>query len=393
MKKLLNVLCVCLAISLGVMCGITLNLSKVRGRVSLGGAESDNTAKTSTYFTITDVDDPDKIVLLKGEGINVDDEYLSEENDLWKIVEVDNKNKKGKAEYIGKEELPKYDVKRKVSAPVAEAASRKKVGVYHTHNDESYYDPDGTDSVYGKGGIHDVGKKLVSNLENLGFNVVYREDLHLPHNSGAYTRSQVTAQAILDTGNIDALFDVHRDSTPRQYYITTVDGEEMSKVRMVVGSANSNFAENKEFAYSIKAYADKVYPGLIKDIYMGKGNYNQQLLSRGMLFEFGSENVEKELCLRSTAPLSKVLDVVMYGTSGASLKSVADVSGGGESKQAIVTGIVQKQSTASVSFIWILLGSIGFYFAVLGIVCIFSKTVRYKVARFFKELVPIRKGK
>ena len=160
---------------------------------------------------------------------------------------------------------------------------------------------------------------------------------------------------------------------------------------MVVGSANSNFAENKEFAYSIKAYADKVYPGLIKDIYMGKGNYNQQLLSRGMLFEFGSENVEKELCQRSTLPLAKVLDVVMYGTSGANVRSVADVSGSNEGEAAVVTGIVYKQSTASVSFIWILLGSIVFYFAVLGIVCIFSKTARYKTARFFKELIPIRK--
>ncbi len=392
MKRFIKILCVCLAVFMGTMCGVTTNLSKVRGRVSLGGAES-NTNNNSSYYTITDWADSDRVVLLKGEGINVDDEYLSEENELWRIVEVDNKTKKGKAEYIGKEQLPKYDVKRKVNAPVAEAASRKKVGIYHTHNDESYYNPDGTDSVYGKGGIHDVGKSFVNNLESLGFDVVYREDLHLPHNSGAYTRSQVTASAILDTGNIDALFDVHRDSTPRSYYVTTVDGTQMSKVRMVVGSANTNFAENKEFAYAIKSYADQVYPGLIKDIYMGRGNYNQQLLSRGMLFEFGSENVEKELCQRSTQPLSKVLDVVMYGTSGASLRSVADVSGTGESEDAVVTGIVNKSSTASVSFIWILLGSIAFYFAVLGIVCIFSKTARYKVGRFFKELIPFKSKK
>ena len=391
MKKILGILCVCFALFSGAMCGITTNLSRARGRVSLGGAE-EISQSSSSYYTITDWADSDRVVLLKGEGINVDDEYLSEDNELWRIVEVDNKNKKGKAEYIGKEQLPKYDVKRKVSAPVAEAASRKKVGVYHTHNDESYFTPDGTDSVYGKGGIHDVGKSFVNNLESLGFDVVYREDLHLPHNSGAYTRSQVTAQAILDTGNIDALFDVHRDSTPRKYYITNVDGQEMTKVRMVVGSANSNFAENKEFAYAIKSYADSVYPGLIKDIYMGRGNYNQQLLSRGILFEFGSENVEKELCLKSTEPLAKVLDVVMYGTSGANVRSVADVSGSNEGETAVVTGIVYKQSTASVSFIWILLGSIAFYFVVLGIVCIFSKTARYKTARFFKELVQF-KGK
>lgn len=347
--------------------------------------------ETAKYYTVYDYASPKKVVFVKGEGICVDDEYLSEDNKLYRIVEVDNKSKTAKAEFICDEKLPEYDVKFKEEKNVASAeSSKKKVGVYHTHNDESYYDPDKTDSVYGKGGIHDVGKAFVKQLENLGISVVYREDLHLPHNSGAYTRSQVTASSILNQGGIDALFDVHRDSVPRKEYFTTVNGENMSKVRMVVGSANQNYYENKEFAYSIKAYADKVYPGLIKDIYMGRGNYNQQLLSRGMLFEFGCENIEKSLAIKSTEPLSKVVDVVLYGSDGASKKSMTAVSSS-SGKEAVITGIISKKSTASISFFWILLGSIGCYFAVLGIVCIFSKTARYKTSRFFKELFAFRK--
>ena len=46
----------------------------------------------------------------------------------------------------------------------------------------------------------------------------------------------------------------------------------MSKVRMVVGSANVKSGINKEFALNIKAYADQVYPGLIKDIYKNLDN-------------------------------------------------------------------------------------------------------------------------
>lgn len=346
--------------------------------------------ETAKYYTVYDYSSPKKVVFVKGEGICVDDEYLSADNKLYRIVEVDNKTKTAKAEFICDEKLPEFDVKFKEEKNIAKAESKKKVGVYHTHNDESYYDPDKTDSVYGKGGIHDVGKAFVKQLEGLGIDVVYREDLHLPHNSGAYTRSQVTASSILNQGGIDALFDVHRDSVPRKEYFTTVNGEDMSKVRMVVGSANQNYYENKEFAYSIKAYADKVYPGLIKDIYMGRGNYNQQLLSRGMLFEFGCENIEKSLAIKSTEPLSKVVDVVLYGSSGASKKSMTAVSSS-SGNQAVVTGIISKKSTASLSFFWILLGSIGFYFAVLGIVCIFSKTARYKTSRFFKELFAFRK--
>ena len=358
---------------------------EVKGRVKAEEIKS--------YYTIYNADNPEEIVLVKGEGIYVDDEYLSSDNKLYRIVAIDNKTKTGKAEFIKDEELPKYQVKRKISSNVAKAESNKKVGVYHTHNDESYLTGDGYDSVYGKGGIHDVGKKFVDKLKSLNFNVVYKEDLHLPHNSGAYTRSQVTANAILETGNVDALFDLHRDSTPRSEYLTTVDGEEMSKVRMVVGSANQNYYENRDFAYSIKAYADEVYPGLIKDIYMGKGNYNQQLTSRGMLFEMGCEKIEKDLVMKSVTPLAKTLDVVLYGSNSASQESTNDVqfvnSSTGEAS--VVTGIVDKKSTSSLSFIWVLLGGIAFYFVVLGIVCIFSKTVRYRTKRFFMELIPLKR--
>lgn len=345
------------------------------------------------YYTIFDYDEPDKVVFIKGEGIQVEDEYLSSDNKLYRIVSVDNKNKTGKAEFVCNEELPKYNVTRRTNEDKAVAESNKKVGVYHTHNDECYLDSDGTDSIYGKGGIHDVGKKFVEKLRAKNFEVVYREDLHLPHNSGAYTRSQVTASSILETGNVDALFDLHRDSTPRSEYLTKVDGEEMSKVRMVVGSANQNYYENKEFAYAIKAYADEVYPGLIKDIYMGKGNYNQQLLSRGMLFEMGCEKIEKELVMKSVTPLTKVVDVVLYGSDNASQEAMNDVklatTETGEEQK--ITGIVEKKSTKSISFIWILLSGIAFYFIVLGIVCIFSKETRQRTKRFFCELIPIKK--
>lgn len=374
-----------------VMCSVSLLGFRDQG-YNKGKRAYAETERTQTkYFTVYDYSEPKKVVFVKGEGINVDDEYLSGDNKLYKIVEVDNKNKTAKAEFICDEKLPEYNIKPRKSENIASAEAKKKVGVYHTHNDESYYDPDGVDSVYGKGGIHNVGAKFVSALESLGIDVVYKEDLHLPHNSGAYTRSQVTASAILNQGGIDALFDVHRDSTPRSEYITTVDGVKMSKIRMVVGSANQNYYENKEFAYSIKAYADKVYPGLIKDIYMGKGNYNQQLLSRGMLFEFGCENIEKSLAIKSATPLAKTVDVVLFGSDNASSESMNDVASF-DGKTAVITGIISKKSTASISFFWILLGAIAFYFIVLGIVCIFSKTARYRTTRFFKELFAIRKS-
>ena len=164
-----------------------------------------------SYYTIYADDSKTKVLFLKGDDVSAGDNYLSQDNKLYEIIEVDDKNKTAIAKFLKDEQLPEFDVKREYNQ-TANAQTQKKVGVYHTHNDESYFTPDGVDSVYGKGGIHDVGKSFVDELTKLGISVVYREDLHLPHNSGAYTRSQVTASAILETG-VDGIFDLHRDST------------------------------------------------------------------------------------------------------------------------------------------------------------------------------------
>ena len=340
------------------------------------------------YYTIYDYADKEKVVLLKGGIVENGDLYLSADNKLYQICEVDSATKTAYAKYIRDEKMPEYNVVsvyNQTNGKVAHAKSDKFVGVYHTHNDESYFTPDGTDSVYGKGGIHDVGAALVKNLESLGISVAYDESLHLPHNSGAYTRSQVTAKKLIDMG-ADAIFDVHRDSTPRREYLTTVGGKQMSKVRMVVGSANQNFEENKNFAYSIKSYADKAYPNLIKDIYMGGGNYNQQLSKLAMLFEFGCENIEKNLVINSTELIAKTLDVVLYGSNKASPTSLNDVNlSNADGTTNVITGLSNSGSGASWSSLWILLGLLSAISLGIAIGAMFSKTFRYKVARFFSE--------
>ncbi len=338
------------------------------------------------YYTVYDADNPTKVVFVKGESIDNGDEYISGDNKLYEVVEVNKDDFTGRAKYKEDVKLPVVNVRRSAGTKQVASAANKKVGIYHTHNDECYITPDGTDSIYGKGGIHDVGKRLKSQFEKIGIEVAYSENLHLPHNSGAYTRSQTTAATLLKDNNLSGLFDIHRDSTPKKEYETKVNGESMSKIRMVVGAANQNSAENKKFAKTIKAYADEVYPGLIKDIYIGKGNYNQQLTPRAMLFEFGCEKIEKEKALKSTVPLSKTLDMVLFGSDSASAATLQDVDLTNLAGESVSVSALEAKGDPSISFVYILLGGIGFYALVLGIVCIFSKTARYKTGRFFSEL-------
>lgn len=333
------------------------------------------------YYTIYDSFDAEKVVFVRSDEVKEGDQYISSDNKLYEITKVDDVKMTGQATFKENVKLPVFKVKKKGTEPQKALAASKVVGIYHTHNDECYNKGDGTDSVYGKGGIHGIGKKLKENFEKLGVSVKYDETLHLPHNSGAYTRSQPTAKGLLNSG-VQAIFDVHRDATPRSEYITEVDGVEMSKVRMVVGSANANSAANKEFALSIKSYADEIYPGLIKDIYIGKGNYNQQLSERAMLFEMGTNTIEKGLVEKSTVPLAKTLDVVLFGAEQASPTSLEGVELQGDLK-GIANSSTNKGSNET---LWVLLGSLGFVIVFTVILFFTNKEANYNIKRFFSEI-------
>ena len=348
------------------------------------------------YYTIYDKDTND-VLFIRGDGVVVSDEYISSDNKLYVISEIDDETHTGIAIYKEDVTMPVISIKKKDESSTAYASSNKIVAMYHSHNDESYVLSDGTDSVYGKGGIHDIGLKLKENLENLGIQVAYSENLHLPHNSGAYSRSEQTASELINNYNPDAIFDIHRDATPRSEYITNVNGVDMSKVRMVVGSANQNSEINKEFALCIKAYADEVYPGLIKDIYIGKGNYNQQLSKRAMLFEMGCHNIEKELVLASCSPLSKTIDFILYGTQSASVETLNDVdidsieTSSGENS--IVEGLANKNngnleasSPATNKTLFIVIGIVSGFIIITFLFYMFNLKFRHSINRFFSEL-------
>ena len=162
----------------------------------------------------------------------------------------------------------------------------------------------------------------------------------------------------------------------------------MSHIRMVVGASSANYEENKNFAYTIKAYADEVYPGLVKDIYIGKGNYNQQLTPRAMLFEMGCENIEKDYVIKSTDYLAKVLTGVLYGnenkTSPIANETTQIVDRGNTDQNASL--VSDSSAVNSNTTLYVTLGIIGAVVGIFAIVMLVSKKARYKVGRFFSEL-------
>lgn len=254
------------------------------------------------------------------------DEYIAADNREYRVVAVDDAAMTATAEYVS-------DSASEAFAPSSAAGSsgdgKKLICMYSTHSDESYVPDDGTESKWQGAGIYDVGDSLKAALEKKGIDAVYSHETFLPHDADAYTRSRRTAEALLKKGP-DALIDIHRDAVPAKQYETEVDGEDISKVRLFVGRSNPNAAANKQFARQIKAAADEAYPGLIKDIFIGRGNYNQELYANSILLEFGTHEIDKDKAIAATAYMADVLDGVLYGKGarargqrGASTQSAA----------------------------------------------------------------------
>ncbi len=243
----------------------------------------------------------------------IEDEYIDHNNVHYLIEHVNEERKTAHLKEIGKITLPDVSFLFEKKEVLPASNTQKSIAVYCTHSDESYKPSDGTSSVKGKGGIVDVAKSLKNTLEDKGVEVFFSEETHYPHDAGAYRRSRMTAAELLKN-NVDAIIDVHRDGIPDpKSYRTNIHGDDTVKVRLEVGKANQNSAVNKEFALKIKAVADQKYKGLIKDIYMGKGTYNQDLAPNAILFEIGTYTNTKEDAKKASAYMGDVLFQTLYG--------------------------------------------------------------------------------
>lgn len=267
----------------------------------------------------------------RGGRIYEGDELITSDNQLYRIVSVDDVQHTAIAQHVGDEPaISRSDVQPAMAVLSATAApsatnggsenpsNNKLICMYSTHSDESYVPSDGTSSKTTNAGIYDVGDELKKNLESLGIEVEYSKETSLPHDAGAYRRSRQIAEDFIKQRPA-ALLDIHRDGIPDpSEYATTVDGEKMTKVRLFVGRNNPNADTNRAMAKKLKAEADKKYPNLIKDIFIGKGNYNQELYPQALLLEFGTHTSDKELVKKSTSYMAEVInDVLFSGTAKA----------------------------------------------------------------------------
>ena len=125
------------------------------------------------------------------------DEYISGDNQHYRVTQVDEADHTARTELIGSAEMPDVGWLDQVADATPVSAVARKIALYCTHSDESYLEGDGTQSSEKRGGIYDVAEKFGARLEALGATVERSEETHHPHDAGAYRRSRQTAVKLL----------------------------------------------------------------------------------------------------------------------------------------------------------------------------------------------------
>lgn len=245
------------------------------------------------------------------------DEVITREGKHYRVLKSGSTT--AVARLIGMDrELASYSEQFKRTAlPVASPAwSRRPVAIYHTHTDESYLPSDGRISIPFKGGIIQVGSTYKAGLSREGARVLHDKTPHDPHDNNAYYRSRRTAVQLLKKSPI-ALFDVHRDGIDDpEFYRESIANRNVAQIRIVIGRQNPNMAANLDFAKRMMAYANNIHPGIVKEIFMATGNYNQDLLSTAVLLEAGTYTNRKEEAMKGVDFLAEAVPV-MLGITGA----------------------------------------------------------------------------
>ena len=273
---------------------------------SISPALAESERKTG-YYTAVD-DRNGRVIFRTGMIVKPGDKYLTQDNLFYRIARV--RGLTAYANCLGRADLGAAAGNRtgffarlfQTAAGFFSSARAKPgpVAIYHTHSDESYVPSDGTSSKPGKGGIYQVGQSIAQSLKQEGVSVEHSYADHDPHDGMAYERSRRTAADLLKR-NPAALLDIHRDAGPRDEYAARINNNGVTQVQIVLGRSNPNLKANEAFAKQVKAIVDKKAPGLIKGIYYGEGKYNQDLSSRALLLELGTESNSKEAAERGAA--------------------------------------------------------------------------------------------
>jgi stage II sporulation protein P len=292
-----------------------------------------------TGKTMTIIDKQGEVLCKMARSAFAGDKLYTAEGQIYLVNKVWGDRAQAQFEGIDQqiEAYNEYYTGQDTVPAIMELAEKKNgnIAVYHTHSSESYVPSDGKESVPFKGSIFQVGGAMVDTLKRKGFEVKHSQNPHDPHDNNAYARSRRTAAELMKNEPA-AIFDVHRDGIEdANYYRSQIEGKNVAKLRLVVGRENPRMNSNLDFAKRLMAAANKMHPNVVREIYVGKGNYNQDLMPNALLLEAGTYTNRREEAENGVAMLADAVPAVL-GTASAA--PAVPGAGGGTSGTAAEGG-------------------------------------------------------
>jgi stage II sporulation protein P len=269
------------------------------------------------YFTV--VDPEGRVLLWTGRLLVPGDEFITADNEEYVVHRIEGDTAHARFRRRIEPARSTWQWSRlwpgSWAAQPTQTDTAPKVGILHSHSDESYQPSDGTESRPGQGGIMRVGARLASALREQGLQVVHERTAHDPHDAGAYARSRRTASDLLRQ-NANVVFDVHRDAAPPQAYQAEVGGQPVTQIMLVVGRQNPKLASNLAFAQDLMEKANQRHPQLVRGILKAAGRYNQDLADRMLILEVGAHTNRREDAERAVTLLAEVVPEVLGAAPG-----------------------------------------------------------------------------
>lgn len=271
-------------------------------------------------------------VVVAGKGVKYTD-FPMESSPPLEVVMADRQ-----ASYVEEkkeEEKPKTEEK-----PQMTTGGRKVVLIYHTHNTESWMShlpsaksPD--DAYHPEVNITLLGKRLGEELEKRGIGTKVdttdiTKKLHEANKPFAFSYAksrEVVKEVLAKEKEIQFMFDLHRDSQPRDRTTIEIDGKSYARTLFLIGGKNKNFEKNQKFAEKFHAMLEKAYPGLSRGVFLkagGNGEYNQSLSENNLLIEIGGVYNTVEEGYRTAEALADVIADLYWEDEKVNSKSKAE---------------------------------------------------------------------
>lgn len=195
------------------------------------------------------------------------------------------------------------------------------VYIYHTHNRESFLPElgrtDDPEQAYdAKKNITLVGERLQQALQREHIPAIQTKTDYWNKGNveNEYDLSRKTVQGVLKKYNsLKMVFDIHRDSLPRDKTTVQLGGKNVAQVYFIIGGSNPNSKKNEAFALRIHERMQQMYPGVSKGAYIARPNpafdtrYNQDLFADSVLIEIGGPENTLDEEYRTADLLAKVI--------------------------------------------------------------------------------------